>query len=110
MDYKQRLKELREDVDLTQRALGEELNIKHSAVSKYESGLTQPSIETIIKIAGIFKVSVDYLLGVSSVKNPYSKEEFSPKEAELINKYRKLSKEDQIRIDERISMLLDSSR
>jgi len=50
---------------------------------------------------------VDYLLGLSSVKNPYSADKFSPKEAEIIAKYRKLPTENKIRIDERLGVMID---
>ena len=65
-------------------------------------------METIIKFAEIFNVSVDYLLGVSNIPNPYSVEQFSPKETDVILRFRRLSKENQIRIDERINTMLDN--
>jgi len=110
MDFKSRLYSLREDADLSQKELAERLNLKSSAISKYEKGLSQPSIPTLIKIAEIFNVSVDYLLGLSSLKNPYSTDVFTPKEAEIITKYRKLSKENQIRIDERMGTMIDGQK
>lgn len=108
MEIKMRLYDLREAADMSQKKLAEMLNLKSSAISKYEKGHTQPGIPTLIKLAEIFNVSVDYLLGISSIKNPYSADKFTPKEAEIITKYRKLSKENQIRIDERISTMVDA--
>ena len=111
MELCNRLRGLREDADMTQSALANKLNLKPSAVSKYEMGLTQPSLATLIQLAGIFNVSVDYLLGLSNVKNyPNAKEAFTPKEAEIVVRYRKLNKENQIRLDERISAMLDGQR
>ncbi len=107
MDFKTRLLELREETNLKQYELAEKLNLKPGAISKYEKGLTQPTLQTIIRIAEIFGVSVDYLLGVSSIKNPYTAEKILPKEVEIINKYRKLSAENKIRIDERLSIMAD---
>jgi transcriptional regulator with XRE-family HTH domain len=107
MELKFRICDLREDADMSQKELAAMLNLKSSAISKYEKGLTQPSISALIKIAEIFNVSVDYLLGLSSIKNPYSSDKFTPKEAEIITKYRKLTKENQIRIDERIGAMID---
>lgn len=65
-------------------------------------------LDTLIKLSEIFSVSVDYLLGVSDIPNPYTAENYLPKEADIVSKYRRLTKENQIRIDERISALLDS--
>ena len=110
MDFATILYQLREEADMKQSDLADLLNLKPSAISKYERELTQPSIFTIIKIAEIFEVSVDYLLGVSTVKNPYTQEKFSPKETDIILRYRQLSKESKIRLDERISAMLDSQR
>lgn len=110
MEFKSRIYNLREDSDMSQKELAVMLNLKSSAISKYEKGIAQPGINTLIKIAEIFHVSTDYLLGLSSVKNPYSADKFTPKEAEIIAKYRKLTKENQIRIDERIGAMIDGQR
>ncbi|MDR0937435.1 MAG: helix-turn-helix transcriptional regulator [Oscillospiraceae bacterium] len=110
MEFTSRLRGLREDSDMLQNELAAMLNLKPSAISKYEKGLTQPGLPTLIRIADIFKVSVDYLLGVSGVKNPYTQERLSPREAEIISRYRKLSRENQIRIDERLNAMLDFER
>ncbi len=107
MDFMTRLYGLREETNMKQKDLAALLNIKPSAISKYEKGNAQPAISTLIKIAEIFHVSMDYLLGLSSIKNPYSADKFTPKEAEIITKYRKLTKENQIRIDERIGAMID---
>ena len=110
MDFQNRLCHLREEHNMKQIELAEQLNLKASAISKYEKGLTQPSIQTLIKMGEIFECSVDYLLGISSAKNPYSSDRFTPKEAEMITKFRQLSRENQIRIDERIGTIIDGQR
>lgn len=110
MDFRKRLHDLRADKDMGQTDLGALLNLKNSAISKYEQGTTQPSITTLIKMAEIFECSVDYLLGLSDRKNPYTTSNFTPKETEIIARYRRLSKDNQIRIDERISTMLDLQR
>ena len=110
MDFMTRLYDLREEKNMKQKDIATMLNIKPSAISKYEKGIAQPSIPTLIKIAEIFNISIDYLLGLSSVKNPYSSDKFTPKEAEIIAKYRKLTKENQIRIDERIGAVIDGQK
>ena len=59
-----RLRELRKNCKMTQETLGEKLGVSKNAISYWESGDTQPSIEIIVKLADIFKVSTDYLLGI----------------------------------------------
>lgn len=59
----ERLKELRKAEKLTQRDMAEKLNIVQPSYIRYENGTAEPSQETLVKIAEIFDVSVDYLLG-----------------------------------------------
>jgi len=110
MDFQTRLYELREKMGLKQTDLSAQVSLKSSAISKYEKGVAQPSLGTIIRFAEIFHVSVDYFLGVSSIPNPYTTENFTPKETDIILRFRRLSKENQIRIDERINTMLDNSK
>lgn len=110
MDFSKCLCNLREGKNMKQKELADKLNLKPNAISRYEKGTSQPSIQTLITIAEIFEVSMDYLLGLSSVRNPYSSDKFTPKEAEIITKYRKLSPENKIRIDERIGAMIDGQR
>lgn len=64
MDYIDRLNSLREDKDTTQKEIAEILNVKQSAVSKYEKRRNQYSIEDLIKLCRHYKVSADYILGL----------------------------------------------
>ena len=108
MDFSERLKELRIKNDMQQNQLSELVNLKPSAISKYENGSTQPSIDMLIKLADIFNVSLDYIVGKSSIPNPYTTDNVSPKEFDLVVRFRRLSAENKIRIDERISTMLDN--
>jgi len=110
MDFSKCLCNLRESKNMKQKELADKLDLKPNAISRYEKGTSQPSIQTLIMIADIFAVSVDYLLGLSSIKNPYSADKFTPKESEIITKYRKLSPENKIRIDERIGAMIDGQK
>ena len=71
MEFKDRLKMLRKERKLTQVKLGEMLNYGYTAIANYESGRNQPSIPDLKKIASIFNVSMDYLLGVNDIRHPY---------------------------------------
>ena len=63
-----RLRDLREDSDLTQQAVANFLNIKQSTYSQYENEKRQIPIEALIKLAKYYNVSTDYILGVSDKK------------------------------------------
>lgn len=62
-----RLKELRKTKGVTQRNVAEYLGIREQAYQRYELGLREPKIETLNKLAGYFKTSVDYLVGFEPV-------------------------------------------
>lgn len=70
-----RIKQLREKEGLNQIELAKLLNIGNTTLSQYETGQRIPSDDVKIKISKLFKVSLDYLLGVSDVQN--SKDDIS---------------------------------
>lgn len=59
----------RKNSDLTQEELAEKLNISQKSISKYETGARKPSFETLTKMAKLFNVSTDYLLGITDERN-----------------------------------------
>ncbi|MBO5955142.1 MAG: helix-turn-helix transcriptional regulator [Clostridia bacterium] len=61
-----RLKEIRNLKGISQRKLGKMIGVAGTVVSKYERGICDPSVENLIKMAQIFNVSVDTLVGNDS--------------------------------------------
>ncbi len=57
------IRELREKKRLTQPELAEEINIKRPSITAYEGGNQLPPVDTLVKIADFFNVSLDYLTG-----------------------------------------------
>lgn len=86
-----RLKELREGKNLSQQRLAIELNVSQATISKYELGLAEPDIPTIIQLAGYFHVSTDYLLGLSDSRQGISKSSLSDAEQQLVFDYKRLN-------------------
>lgn len=76
-----RIRDLREDRDLRQSDLARETGIDQRTISNYETGKTAPDAYALIKLADYFNVSIDYLVGRSSID--FSGEE---KRARLIDK------------------------
>lgn len=64
MEFKIRLKQLREKSKFTQSELADYLQISQSTLSKWESGLLLPKIRYLPPIAKLFNVTVDYLVGL----------------------------------------------
>lgn len=65
MTYYKRLKDLREDHDLKQGDIAELLQTTRQQVSKWETGAQMMGVDKYVKLAQFYKVSVDYLLGLT---------------------------------------------
>lgn len=68
----ERIRNLREDMDLRQSDVAEYLNCSQVAYSYYEIGARDIPTDVLIKLAKYFHCSTDYLLGLSDIKNPYN--------------------------------------
>lgn len=68
-----RLKDLREDNDLTQSAIAEYLHIRQNTYSQYENGQRQIPLESLSALADYYNTSVDYLLFRTNDKQTYKK-------------------------------------
>lgn len=75
-----RLKDLRNERKLTQDDLGKLLNVSGKTIGTWERDSRQPNIESINKLASIFGVTTDYLLGNSDEKKSQKYYELSDKE------------------------------
>ena len=69
--YTINLRNLREDHDLTQQQVAEYLNVKQNTYSQYEIGVLNYPIDVLCRLADLYQVSVDYLLGRTDEKTPY---------------------------------------
>ncbi len=68
-DFGSTLKQLRLQANLTQKQLAEQIGITKSVISFYELRERTPSPEILIKLAAVFHVSTDYLLGIEKGKS-----------------------------------------
>lgn len=66
-----RLKDIREDRDITQKTVAEYLHIRQNTYSQYETGARQIPIDVLIKLAVYFDTSTDYILGLTDVETIY---------------------------------------
>lgn len=65
--FQKRLIQCRKTKGWTQAELARLLNMKRSTYAKYETGENEPNITTLIRLANLFNVSTDYLIGVTSI-------------------------------------------
>lgn len=80
--FTERLKEARNNKGLTQKELADILGIKRTTYTNYEQSISNPNLETLVRITDILGVSTDYLLGRGKIhgkisKNPITEEEIS---------------------------------
>ena len=68
MDYRQRMKDLREDRDLTQAQVGAIINKSQQGYNHIEAGRAELKIEDLIKLCDLYGVSADYLIGRADKK------------------------------------------
>ena len=66
MEFKDRLKELRESKGLSQMDLSKEIGFSQSAIAKWELGKTEPTASAIVAIAKFFNETTDYILGLDN--------------------------------------------
>lgn len=70
-NYYRRLRDLREDHDLTQRQVSEMLGIQQPQYSRYEKGYRDLPTDILIRLARFYRVSTDYILNLTDNSKPY---------------------------------------
>lgn len=111
MKFNERLKYLRNASNLTQEQVATYIGVKRVAYTAYEAGRTSPSLESVVKLARLYNVTTDTLLGSynnasmvisSHDENPdllgdrFSPDALTNEEKELIAVYRTSEKREQI--------------
>lgn len=111
-----KLRVLRKERKLTQKELSDLLGLSINSYSQYELGNTEPKYDNLIKLADFFCVSIDYLVGNSTItENPntikkISSEELTAEEIKMIKKIRLLGPYEQTYIKAQIDALSDTQK
>lgn len=71
LNFYPRLRDLREDHDLTQQKVADYLNMKQSQYSRYERGVRDIPTDVLIRLAKLYKTSTDYILGLTNNIKPF---------------------------------------
>ncbi|MCI8414256.1 MAG: helix-turn-helix transcriptional regulator [Ruminiclostridium sp.] len=66
----QRIRDLREDADLSQKQLADLLNVSQATYSRYEAGVLDIPTVSLICLARFYHTSTDYLLGLTNRRDP----------------------------------------
>jgi transcriptional regulator with XRE-family HTH domain len=85
-----RLRELREARQLTQKELADRIGVSDQQIYRYETGKSDPTAEVLARIAKELEVSADFLLGlVDTPHSHYSDEDLKPDERKLLAAYKR---------------------
>ena len=89
--FAKRVKALRSERGFSQEELGKLLGVKKQTVTHWEAGNNYPNFDTLVKMARLFDVSTDYLLGVEIEKiENIARIKLSPQEADAIARYNRM--------------------
>lgn len=109
----ERLIFLMENMDMKQTELADKVGISKQSLYKYLHCKCEPRAEIIARMAKSLNTTADFIVGLTNnprpFKNDKTSEQHAYKELEFINKFRRLSAEDKIRIEERINIFLEES-
>ena len=86
-----KLIELRKKKKISQGELANQIKISQQSISSYENNTREPDIETLIKLADFFEVSIDYLVGRNNENIINEKITLPTDEVKMLNAYRKCS-------------------
>ena len=74
MSYSGRIRALREDNDMTQAKVAQLLQVGLKTYSDYELGKTRIPVDSLIVLARLYNVSMDYICGISDIRRPFPKQ------------------------------------
>lgn len=71
MNYRERIRNLREDNDYTQAFVASIINVGQRTYADYELGKTRIPVESLIKLARLYNVDMNYICGLTAEKNTF---------------------------------------
>lgn len=71
MNYRERIRNIREDLDLTQSEIGKLLNKSQQGYNHIETGRAELRIDDLITLCRFYNLSADYIIGLTDKKHPY---------------------------------------
>lgn len=106
-----RIKQLRLENDMSQRALAAKIKSSQKAVDLWEKGLTEPKAEIVIALADVFECSADYLLGrEDEFGNITVVREITENERKLLSAYSKLEEKEREFLCDYINYLINKTK
>lgn len=110
MGFYQRLRDLKEDSDMTQKQVADIIGVSINHYGKYERGETDIPFEKAIALAEFYNVSLDYLAGRTNHKHGKANPDLTDEELRLIEQYRQLTERSKGRHDIFMEQLLERQK
>ncbi len=108
MYYYQRIRDLREDMDMTQKQIADVLGINYVQYQRYESGKRELPFHMAVEMAKYYGVSIDYIAGLTNDKKGLTRSALSENETYIIKLFDELNDTDKGRLIERAEMLAEN--
>ena len=105
-----RLRDLKEDCDITQSTVADIIEMSAKQYARYERGEIDIPLCAAVKLAKYYKVSLDYIAGITNDKRGLNRSDLPKDDVELLKKFHSLSEEGKIRVRERIDILLEEQK
>ena len=108
--FQKEFKKLRTEYNMTQAELAKALDMSRSTIGMYEQGKREPDFETLEKISDYFNVSMSVFLEDHMTDCDLFMRCYHQKPYDIVQKFLSLDSNDQLRIEERIDVLLEDSK
>ena len=106
-----RLKELRKEKAISQQRLADTIGVSQQSINKYENHDIEPDIDTLQQLALFFDASIDYIVGLTDIRErimPRSESDLNGEENRLIDDYRQLCEQEKQSIKLTIQCFLNT--
>lgn len=110
MQHYQRIRDLREDSDLTQEALCKKLFMHKTTYTNYEQGKHSVPLDFAVTLADFYDVSLDYIAGRTSNKKWQGKLLLSGEQLDIAEKYKRLSERNKGRLEQFLEQLIENQQ
>lgn len=110
MQHYQRIRDLREDHDLTQEELCRKLFMHKTTYTNYEQGKHSVPLDFAVLLADFYNVSLDYIAGRSNVLHNDKQNKFSPDEIHIIEQFESLTERNKGRLEQFLDNLCEQQQ
>ena len=105
-----RIRELREEINMTQIRLSTELEVSQETISAYENGRHYPSFTALVRMSRLFHASIDYIMGLSDTRKAPPRQPLTAEQQTILELFSGLDSTNQARALAYLQGLRDASQ